>query len=624
MSPEKKAFSAEIDKMLNIMTHSLYTNKEIFIRELISNASDACDKLRYLSQINSSLLNGDTNFRITIEIDKSQKNISIRDNGVGMNKDDLIENLGTIAKSGTSEFAHNISDDHKKSSFIGQFGVGFYSAFMVAEHISVTSKKAGETKGYIWYSDGLGEYTISETDKELPRGTEVVIHLKEQEDSFLNSSKIQHIVKTYSDHISVPIYLVDDNKESKINSSSALWSRSKSEISQEQYKEFYKNLSYNFDEPWLIIHNKNEGAIEFTNLLFIPSTKNFDLFNQDRKKNIKLYIKRVFISDANIDIIPNYLRFVKGVIDAEDLPLNISREILQQNIILEKIKSLITQRVINELNKKKREQLEEYLKFWENFGPILKEGLCETNVDQEKILEICLFKSSIQNKLITLDEYISNVKSGQKTIYYLSGNNIDKLLISPQIEGFLNNGIDVLLFVDPVDSFWVGNCTKYREFEIKSVTRSNIDLSQYANTNELTKNDQINEQEKFHQLVEYFKNVLGSLVKDVKISKKLTESIACLTVEDNSMDIHTEKLLVEQNRFSSYLPKTLEINSKHPIIQKLNNNLLSNKSNEVIANNELALLIFDQACITDGQPLQSNIEFSKRINKVLDKALKLE
>lgn len=638
MSQEKKVFSAEVDKILHIMIHSLYTNKEIFMRELISNASDACDKLRYLSQTTPNLLGDDSTFKITVKVDKDNRNIIIRDNGIGMNKDELIENLGTIARSGTHNFLERLSGDTKKDSMlIGQFGVGFYSTFMVADHITVTSRKAGEEQSYTWYSDGLGEYTVSDTEREFSRGIEVLVHVKENEDDYLDHFRLKNIVKTYSDHIAIPIYFIDaNNNETQLNSSSALWTRPKPEVTPEQYKEFYKSLYHSMDDPWLIMHNKNEGAIEFTNLLFIPSTKPFDLFSQDRKRTVKLYIKRVFISDENIDLVPHYLRFLRGVVDSEDLPLNISRETLQHNAVIEKIKSLITQRVISELKKKKEESVEDYLKFWNNFGSVIKEGLCESTFDHEKLLEICMFRSSIHNKLISLDEYMSNFKEGQKTIYYLSGDNAEKLLTSPQIEGFLSKGIDVLLFTDPVDNFWVNNFIKYKDYDIKSATRSNIDLEkdlgeskgkdedkdkekEIANTNEESKYN--NKDKKYSKLTEHFKKVLGNLVKDVKISKKLTSSIACLTIGDSGMDMYTERLLMEQRRSSSPVPKVLEINSKHPIIQRLNDDLLFENKNNIIDNDQLVKLIFDQACIIEGQPLNNTGEFSKRINDILEKAL---
>jgi len=628
MSQEKKPFNAEVDKILHLMIHSLYTNKEIFMRELISNASDACDKLRYLSQITPNLLGDDMNFKITVKVDKDNRNIIIKDNGIGMNKEDLMENLGTIARSGTQNFLEQLSGDNKKDSMlIGQFGVGFYSTFMVADYVTVTSKKAGEEKSYTWHSNGLGEYTISNTDREFTRGTEVVVHVKDKEDNYLDHFQLKQIVKTYSDHIAVPIYFIDDNNnETQLNSSSALWIRPKMEITNEQYKEFYKSVSHSWDEPWLIMHNKNEGSIEFTNLLFIPSSKPYDLLSQNFKKKVKLYIKRVFISDENIDLTPSYLRFVSGVVDSEDLPLNISRETLQHNTVLEKIRSSITQRVLSELKKKKDESTEEYLKFWDNFGAALKEGLCELNSDHTKLLEISMFRSSLHDKLISFDEYISNLKEDQKTIYYLSGDNIDKLLSSPQIEGFLNKGIDVLLFTDAVDNFWVNTCSNYKDYEIKSATRSNIDLEKpnTGETNSETKNDDKNNE--YKELIEYFKQILGNLVKDVKISKKLTSSIACLTVCDSGMDINMERLLMSQNRLASNVAKILELNPKHPIIEKINNDITHGNTSNITTNDneQFIKLIFDQACIIEGQPLHDAAAFSKRINGILEKLISIE
>jgi len=631
MTEEKKAFSTEVDKILHLMIHSLYMNKEIFMRELISNASDACDKLRYLSQTDPNLLTDDTNFKITVKVDKDNRNIIIRDNGIGMNREDLIENLGTIARSGTQHFLNQLSGDAKKDNMlIGQFGVGFYSAFMLADYITVTSMKAGEEKSYTWHSDGFGEYTISDTDREFTRGTEVVVHIKEKEDSYLDHFRLKHIVKTYSDHIAVPIYFIDASSanEIQLNSSSALWTRPKSEVTQEQYQEFYKSLSYSMDEPWLIMHNKNEGTIEFTNLLFIPSTKTFDLFSQDRKRRVKLYIKRVFIADENIDLIPHYLRFLCGVVDSEDLPLNISRETLQHNVTLEKIKTSITKRVLSELKKKKDYSIEEYLKFWTNFGGALKEGLCEATTDHEKLLEVCMFRSSIHDKMISLDEYINNCKEDQKTIYYLSGDDPKKLLSSPQIEGFLSKGIDVLLFTDTVDNFWVNTNSKYKDYEIKSVTRSNIDLekptSEKANSEE-TKHEEEKkikkDDDKYSNLLKYFKQILGNLVKDVKISKKLTSSLACLTVSDNAMDLHMEKFLLEQKRLSSSSAKILELNPEHRIIKKINNDLKLENENNVNDNEQLVKLIFDQACIIEGEPVHDTVAFAKRFDDILEKVI---
>ena len=635
MTQEKKQFDAEVGKILHLMINSLYTNKEIFMRELISNASDACDKLRYLSQTNANLLADDTNLKIVIKVDKDNKQIIIRDNGVGMSREDLIENLGTIAKSGTQSFLEQMSGDSKKDNMlIGQFGVGFYSAFMIGDYVTVTSKKAGEEKTCIWHSDGLGEYTLSDTDREFTRGTEVVVHLKEKEDGFLDHFRLKNIVKTYSDHIAVPIYFIDnENNEIQLNSGSALWTRPKTEITEEQYREFYKSVAHAWDEPWLIMHNKNEGAIEFTNLLFIPSTKPYDLFRQDYKKKVKLYIKRVFISEENIDLVPSYFRFLSGVIDSEDLPLNISRETLQHNTTLEKIKTSITKRVLGELKKKKDDSIEDYLKFWTNFGGVLKEGLCEAMSDHEKLLEVCMFKSTLLDQMISLDDYISNCKQDQKTIYYLSGDDVAKLRSSPHIEGFISKGIDVLLFTDAVDNFWVNTSDKYKDYEIKSATRSSIDLEKIdskdnkdndnnkeENSEKSKKSDQ-GPGDEYAKLLEYFKKTLCNLVKDVKISKKLTSSIACLTVGDSGMDIHMERLLMEQNKLHSSTPKILELNPKHQIIEKINNNLKLKNGTGDDNQEELVKLIFDQACIVGGDPVSDVGAFSKRFNDFLYKML---
>ena len=635
MTQEKKPFDAEVGKILHLMINSLYTNKEIFMRELISNASDACDKLRYLSQTNSNLLAEDTNFKIVIKVDKDNKQIIIRDNGIGMSREDLIENLGTIAKSGTQSFLERMSGDAKKDNMlIGQFGVGFYSAFMIGDYVTVTSKKAGEERICTWYSDGLGEYTLSDTDREFTRGTEVVVHLKEKEDGFLDHFRLKNIVKTYSDHIAVPIYFVDnENNEIQLNSGSALWIRPKTEITEEQYREFYKSVAHAWDEPWLIMHNKNEGTIEFTNLLFIPSTKPYDLFRQDYKKKVKLYIKRVFISEENIDLVPSYFRFLSGVIDSEDLPLNISRETLQNNTTLEKIKTSITKRMVGELKKKKEDSIEDYLKFWTNFGGVLKEGLCEVMSDHEKLLEVCMFKSTLLDKMISLDDYISNCKQDQKTIYYLSGDDVEKLRSSPHIEGFISKGIDVLLFTDAVDNFWVNTSDKYKDYEIKSVTRSSIDLekidskdnkdndnNEEENSEKSKKSDQGSEDE-YAKLLEYFKKTLGNLVKDVKISKKLTSSIACLTVGDSGMDIHMERLLMEQNKLHTSAAKILELNPQHKIIEKISNNLKLRNGASDDNDEKLVKLIFDQACIVGGDTVSDVGAFAQRLNDVLYEVL---
>ncbi|PCJ22508.1 MAG: molecular chaperone HtpG [Rickettsiales bacterium] len=613
MTQETKKFDAEIGKVLHLMIHSLYTNKEIFMRELISNSSDACDKLRYLSQTDAALTKGDADFKISVKVNKEARTVTIRDNGIGMNRDDLSENLGTIAKSGTQKFLEHLSGDNKKDSqLIGQFGVGFYSSFMIADQITVTSRKAGEDKVYSWSSDGAGEYIIADSDKEFSRGTEIVLHIKKDEDSFLDHFRLKHIVKSYSDHIAVPIFFEDEEGvQAQVNSSSALWRRAKSEIKEEQYTEFYKTVSHAVDTPWLTMHNKNEGVVEFTNLLFIPSTKTFDLFHPDRKCRVKLYIKRVLIGDENIDIVPQYLRFLRGVVDSEDLPLNISRETLQHNAVLEKIKKSIVKRTLSELKKKKENNFDEYALFWDNFGGALKEGLCEVTSDHEKLLEVCLFRSALHNKMISLDEYLANSKDKEKTIYFLSGDNPEKLRNNPQIEGFLSKGIDVLLFTDAVDDFWINVNGTYKEAQIKSVTRADIDLGTDKDAG-----DKKEENSVYEPLLSYFKEALGDLVKDVKISKKLTSSPACLTVADGAMDIRMERYLIEQKQLSTLSAKILEINPGHKIVTKIANDL--DKSDKHEENKQLIHLLHDQACIIEGEPVVDAAAFSKRLNSLLE------
>ncbi len=617
MTQETRKFDAEIGKVLQLMIHSLYTNKEIFMRELISNSSDACDKIKFLSQTDSNLLGGDSDFKITVSVDKEAKTITVRDSGIGMNRDDLNDNLGTIARSGTQRFIEQLSGDGKKDNqLIGQFGVGFYSSFMIADQINVTSRKAGEDKVYTWQSDGQGEYVIDETDREFTRGTEVVMHVKDGEESFVDHFRIKHIIKSYSDHIAVPIYFMDENnQEVQVNSSSAIWTRSKSDITAEQYQEFYKSVSHAIDEPWLTIHNRNEGVVEFTNLLYVPTSKTFDLFHPDRKCRVKLYIKKVFIADENIDLVPQYMRFLRGVVDSDDLPLNISRETLQHNAILEKIKRSITKKVLSELKKKKDSDFDNYLSFWHNFGGVLKEGLCEASNEHEKLLEVCVFRSALHDKMISLDEYIENIKEETKTIYYLSGDNAEKLKNNPQIEGFLKKNIDVLLFTDTVDDFWVNVNGNYKGIEVKSVTRSDIDLD---NKDEKEQDkDSKDENLDIPELLKYFKETLGSLVKDVKISKKLSSSPACLVVADGSMDIRMERYLLEQKQILGTSAKILEINPNHKIIIKINNELKDNaKENE---NKELVHLLHDQACIIEGEPVNDVSSFSKRLNNLFDK-----
>ncbi len=625
---EKRKFTAEVDKVLSLMINSLYTNKEIAIRELISNASDACDKARYESQVKNVQNEDFSDLKITISIDKDEKNLSIRDNGIGMDKEDLAKNLGTIANSGTQEFLKNLQGDKKKDSqLIGQFGVGFYSAFMIADKITVTSKKIGTDKAYIWHSDGSGEYSIlDEADPNFTRGTEVKLHIKEDQKKFLEFFHIKHLIQSYSDHVHFPIFFTEKDKDDvKLNASSALWSKSSSEIDQKDYNEFYKKIAHDMKDPWITIHYKSEGALSFTNLLFIPSEKPFDLiYSHEIKNRIKLYVRKVFITEENLDIIPNYLNFVRGIVDSEDLPLNISRETLQHNAQISKIKASITNKVLSELKKKKNSEFVEYQKFWNIFGEIIKSGLIQQFNEEEKnkILELSLFNSAIHKKLISIEEYIASIKNEKKEIYYLIGDSLEELYSNPQIEGFLDKSIDVLLLTDKVDNEWV-IINKYKEFEFKSVTRSNIDLDTVKSDTKKDQKDKksdLTTQDEAHneELIKSFKNELGERVSSVKISKKLTSSPACLSVDEKaSYDIKLESLLISHGHLKKSSSKILEINPNNNLIKKIDKYLKLENSDKEKAK-ELINLVYDQACIIVGVPIQNPNAFVKRLNSMLD------
>jgi molecular chaperone HtpG len=620
---EKLKFSAEVDKLLHLMIHSIYTNKDIFLRELISNAADACDRLKYEATTNSEI-SYSSPFKIKIYADDTNKELLIEDNGIGMPREELISNLGSIARSGTQNFINKLSGENSKDlQLIGQFGVGFYSGFMVADDITVISRRAGTKESWQWNSKGDGEFTVSEAERkfESDHGTLIILKLKESEHDYLTQIKLKNIVGTYSDHISVPIELISEKEVQTLNSSSAIWARPKSEIKEEEYKEFYKKLSFLPDSPWMTFHNKNEGAVEYTNLLFIPSSKPFDLFHPDRQTRIKLYIKRVFITDQGVDIIPQYLRFMRGIIDSDDLPLNISREVLQQNIILEKVKQSIVSRVLSELDKKLSNDRESYIKFWENFGSVFKEGLCEASPNVEKILDICLFKTS-SGKLLTLQEYVSNMQEGQDSIYYITGDENESLANHPQLEKFQEKNIDVLLFTDAVDNFWTNVINKYKDTNIQSVTRANIDLDKINpeknSGKESTKDGLVTSDEDKQKLVDYFKNLLKDVVKDVRISKKLSGTPSCLAVDEGSLDIRMEKFLIEQKQLKSASMKILEINADHPILKKILNDINENKANEFT--DLVAKIIFEQACIVEGERLADNLSFSKKLSEIIIRA----
>ena len=625
MAEEKMEFQAEVSKVLGLVINSLYSNKEIFLRELISNASDACDKLRYLSLTDQQLAKGLAEFSINITTVKKDRTITIADNGIGMNNADLVENLGTVARSGTTAFLESLSGDEKKdSALIGQFGVGFYASFSVAEKVEVLTRKAGEKQAWLWTSDGKSSYSIAEAERNDP-GTSVTVYLKKEDKDYIEEARIRNIVRTYSDHISIPIMLAGKEGDTQINTGSAIWTRQKKDITDEQYKEFYHHVGNVYDEPWVTLHNRAEGKIEYTNLMFIPSSKPYDLMNPDRKNRLQLYVKRVFITDDCDDLMPAYLRFVRGIVDSEDLPLNVSREMLQHNVVVKRIRSALIRRVFNELKKKAEKDPEEFSEFWANFGAVLKEGLYEDHENRDKILEIVRFNSTASDKLISLAEYVERMKKGQTEIYYISGEGLDLVKASPQLEGFKARGIEVLLMTDPVDEFWLPMVGQFDDKPFTSATSGSVDLSKIKNVKDKKENDDKNEAKKADdasvaKLILSLKESLGETVKDVCSSDRLTDSAVCLVAGEGDMDLHLERMLKMQGQMEvPTAARVLEINPAHPLIIKMSE--VVNKPTKKTALNDMALLLFDQARIIEGEPVSDPAAFSQRLNSILEQGL---
>ena len=625
MTKETFTFQAEVGKILDIVAHSLYSEKEVFLRELISNASDACDKLRYASIADASLLDKNSEFKIEIEIDKKNKIFNLSDNGIGMTKEELIESLGTIAKSGTQSFMESLEgkeDKDVKASLIGQFGVGFYSAFMVSDKIIVESKKAGSSDAWSWTSDGKGSFEIDSIEKQTV-GTKIILSISDKDKEYLEEDKIETIVKKYSDHIAQPVTLKASKKDEKdkvLNNASALWTRDKKDITEDQYKEFYHHVGMAYDDPWLTLHNKAEGLISYTNLLFIPSNRPMDIFNPDRKANLKLYVRRVFITDDCEGLIPPYLRFVKGIIDTDDIDLNVSREMLQNNPVVAKIKSALIKRVITELKKKATKDPESYAKFWDAFGAVLKEGIHEDFTNRDKILEVSRFKSSESENLISLEDYISRMKDGQDKIYYVSGEDENKLSQSPHLEGFKAKGIEVIYMTDPVDEFWLPSVGKFAEKDFQSVTKGGADLDKIKSDKKEDPKKK-KENKKIDKLLASIKVTLGDEVKEVKISERLTDSAVCLVAGDGDMDMHLEKLLKQHQQLDTTSQKILEVNPDHPLIKDLLK-ILDNEKEKIVFD-DASWLLLDQARIIEGQPVSDPNKFARRMNTLLQRGISL-
>jgi molecular chaperone HtpG len=618
MTQETRNFQAEVSRLLEIVAHSLYSEKEIFLRELISNASDACDRLRYAALTEPTLAEGDTDYRVSLIPDKAARTLTVADNGIGMNRGELIENLGTIARSGTAAFVSQLSGDARKDmSLIGQFGVGFYSAFMVADQVEVLSRKAGDSEGWRWVSDGKGEFTI-EAFADATRGAKIVVHLREGEDEYLDPARLRRIVHTYSDHIGLPIVLKADGKDETINTASALWTRPRSEITPEQYKEFYHHVGHSFDDPWLTLHNRAEGVLEYTNLLFVPSTKPFDLFDPERKSRIKLYVRRVFITDEGTGLLPPYLRFLRGIVDSEDLPLNVSREMLQSNPMAARIRQQLTRRVLSELVKKTSEAPDDYAKFWDNFGAVLKEGLYEDREQRDELLTLARFRSTAREGLVSLDEYIAAMRPGQDAIYTIHGDSLDVIKKSPQLEGFQARGVEVLLMTDPIDEFWVPAINTYKEKPFKSATRGGVDLVKITPP-EAHEEVVPEAPAKLASLIAIFKLALGEAVKDVRSSDRLTDSAVCLIADEGDMDMHLERLLKQHRQLETASKRILELNPRHKLIERLAASVGEAGASEQLS--EFAWLLLDQARIVEGEQLPDPPAFARRLATLLERGL---
>ena len=623
MSAEEHNFEAETGKVLNIVINSLYSNKDIFLRELISNASDACDKRRYKSLTDKSF-SSSIDFNINLVVDPKAKTLKISDNGIGMNKDELISSLGTIAKSGTKAFLEGITKQKNKEdnlSLIGQFGVGFYSAFMVSDKVEVVSRGIGSKQSFHWESDGQSSFKVTETNREI-EGTEIILHIKKAEKDYLETFRIENIVKKYSDHIPYPVKLIEEGKDNdlkSLNSASALWMRNKKDIKQEQYEEFYNHLG-GIGKPWKIIHNTTEGLISFTNLLFIPEMKPFDLFSPDRKTSVKLYTNRVFITDECENLLPSYLRFIKGVVDSEDIDLNVSREMMQSNAALNKISKALVNRILSELKKEFEKDREGYEKFFNEFGAAFKEGIYEDFDRKKSLLDISLFKSTNDEKYTSLNEYISRMKEDQNDIYYISGENIEQVIESPQIEGFKSRGLEVLFMIDPVDEFWLPSFNEYEGKGFKSITKGNADLSKFdpKDDKETKKKKPANKKE-IETLISEMKSHLGEKVKDIKSSQMLTDSPVCLTADEAEMDIHLERLMRQHKRLDKESKKILEINPSHDLIKSFAK--IVSKSSDKSVVNDVSHLLLDQARIVEGELPLDTKGFTEKLSSIITRSL---
>ena len=620
---ETRGFQSEVKQLLQLMIHSLYSNKEIFLRELISNASDAADKLRFKALSNPDLYEGDGDLRVRVSFDADKGTITISDNGIGMTREQVIDHLGTIAKSGTKEFLTALGQDQAKNSqLIGQFGVGFYSAFIVADKVIVKTRAAGEEadKAVLWESAGEGEYSVADIEKKS-RGTDVILHLHEDEKEFLNEWRLREIIGKYSDHIGLPVEMLtkeydDEDKEcgekwEKINKSDALWTRSKNDVSDEEYKEFYKHLSHDFADPVIWAHNKVEGNQAYTSLLYVPAKAPWDLFNREHKHGLKLYVQRVFIMDDAEQFMPNYLRFIRGLIDSNDLPLNVSREILQDNKITAALRKALTKRSLQMLEKLAKDDAEKYLQFWKEFGLVLKEGPAEDFVNKETVAKLLRFTSTHNDsseQTVSLEDYISRMKEGQKAIYYITADSYVAAKNSPHLELFNKKGIEVLLLSDRIDEWMLSYLTEFDGKQLQSITKADLDLGDLADKESETQKQQ---DEAFGSFIERVKNLLGERVKTVRLTHNLTDTPAVVSTDNDQMTTQMAKLFAAAGQPVPEVKYTFELNPEHHLVKKV-----ADIADEAEFADWVELLL-EQAMLAERGSLENPAAFIKRINKLL-------
>ncbi len=617
---ETLGFQAEARQLLKLMIHSLYSNKEIFLRELISNAADAADKLRFEALSDSALYEDDSELKIRVSYDKEARTITVQDNGIGMSREEVIENIGTIAKSGTQQFLESLTGDQAKDAkLIGQFGVGFYSAFIVADKVTLTTRRAGmgPEHGVRWESSGEGEFTV-ETVEKPDRGTEIVLHLREGEDEFLDGFRLRNIIHKYSDHIDIPILMPKEEGEKEtgeweqINKASALWARPRNEISEEEYKEFYKHVAHDFEDPLAWTHNRIEGKLEYISLLYIPKRAPFDLWDRERRHGVKLYVRRVFIMDDAEQLMPNYLRFVRGVIDSNDLPLNVSREILQQSKVIDSIRAGSVRKVLDLLDGMAKNEPEKYATFWSEFGKVMKEGPAEDYANRERIAKLLRFASThngddTQN--VSLADYVERMKEGQKYIYYITADSYNAARHSPHLEIFRKKGIEVLLLFDRVDEWLVSSLTEFDGKPLKSIAKGELDLGDLEDEEE--KKEQKKIAKEFKDLVKRVKKALGDRVKEVRLTHRLTDSPACLVSDLYDMGTHLERILKEAGQEVPSSKPILELNPEHPLVLKLREEKPGKRFDDWVE------VLFDQAVLAEGGQLDDPATFVARLNALL-------